>query len=266
VTDEIWLNVLGLRARVTLDDDDLAAEMRRAWSACLTEPGPPMLEVRGDPSLVEVPSDPSLVEVRGASRASKPPPRNLDPDLERLTQTLTVAAIEALAGRRLMLHACAVADGDRSVIFVGPSGMGKTTIARTLGRRWSYVTDECVAIDTDGLVTPFPKPLSVANDGPVKHQSAPSELGLQPAEIPARPAAIFLLRRDPAAGTPQVEPVSTVRAVALLAEHVSYLPRLESPLTQIADLVHSARGAEVLTYAEAAHLAPLVEARLGGVS
>lgn len=257
MAEEIWIEVLGLQTKVTLEDEALAAEVRRAWSACLTEPGPPLVEVRGDPS---------LVEVRGASRASKPPPRNLDAELERLTQTLTVAAIEALAGQRLMLHASAVADGDRSVVFVGPSGMGKTTIARTLGRRWAYVTDECVAIDADGSVVPFPKPLSVVSQGPAKQQAAPSELGLEPVTTPTRLAGLFLLRRDPGAGTPVAESVSTVQAVALLAEHASYLPQLDRSLARLADLVHTAGGLEVLTYAEATHLAPLVEGRLGGAS
>ncbi len=60
-----------------------------------------------------------------------------------------------------------------------------------------------------------------------------------------------------------MESVSTVQAVALLAEHASYLAHLERPLARLADLVHAAGGLQVVTYAEAVHLAPLVEQLFG---
>ncbi|GAA1930637.1 hypothetical protein [Nocardioides marmoribigeumensis] len=255
--DEIWLHVLGLTAKVTLDDKQLAAEVRRAWSACLLDTSAAVPDLVIEPDRTD-----SQVEVRGASGASKPQD-DLAAGLEHLTQALTVTAIEALAGQRLMLHACAVARGDRSVVLVGPSGMGKTTVATVLGRRWSYVTDECVSVAGDGRVTPFPKPLSVIGAGPAKTQVAPTELGLTPCAERTTPAGLVLLRRDPGAGEPTVERVSTARAVALLAEHTSYLTQLERPLARVADLVHAVGGLQVVTYAEAVHLAPLVEEHLG---
>lgn len=256
MSEEIWLDVMGLTAKVVLDDEDLANEVRRAWSACLLDP------TDADPDFTIEPEATPVVKVRVASRASKPPD-SPEMRLERITQTLTVTAIEQLAGKHLMLHACAVAKDDKCVVFVGPSGMGKTTVARILGRRWAYVTDECVVIDADGSVRPFPKPLSIAGESSVKSQQAPSDLGLSVSDHSTKPDALFLLRRDPAVDESTVEAVSTVQAVALLGEHVSYLAHLERPLSHVAGLVHAVGELRVVTYADATQLEPLVEAAFG---
>jgi hypothetical protein len=244
VSEVLWLDVLGVTAKVTLHDPDLGREVSRAWSACLLEPAT-------DGAVAF-----EIAESMDASLGADLPAR-----LELVTQSLTVSAIEHLAGERLMLHACAVADetSQRCVIFVGPSGMGKTTVATTLGQQWNYVTDECVSVNEDGLVTPFPKPLSVVQDpGPTKAQVSPCDLGLEPARSASTPVGLLLLHRDRTRAAPAVEEVSTVKAVALLAEHSSYLASLAKPLSHLARLVHAAGGLRVVRYAEAADLAPLV--------
>jgi HprK-related kinase A len=63
----------------------------------------------------------------------------------------------------LQLHAATLARDGQAVVFAGPSGTGKSTLAAgLLSRGWSYLSDEFALIDPDTrLVHPFPKALCV---------------------------------------------------------------------------------------------------------
>lgn len=74
-----------------------------------------------------------------------------------LTRTLFSMAIVKKGG--LLLHASAIADGNISFVFCGPSESGKTTIARLLQKK-DVLTDETTAIVNKGnryyaYATPF---------------------------------------------------------------------------------------------------------------
>ena len=148
----------------------------------------------------------------------------------------------------------------RAAVLVGPSGMGKTTLAAELGRRWAYVTDECAAIDRGGAVHRFPKPLAVGASGGLKRLVSPTEAGLVPPPASIELDAVWLLDRT---GTSDVElaDLAPARAVAMLAEHTSYLAALERPLHRLADVVERSGGAQVLRYQEAADVDALLAAR-----
>ena len=101
--------------------------------------------------------------------------------MEWLTARVTLEGIESQHGRLWMLHACGLADpaSGATVVLVAPSGTGKTTAARVLGRTFGYVSDETVAIGPDGAVVAYPKPLSLLEGGVrPKRQRSPRELGL----------------------------------------------------------------------------------------
>lgn len=70
---------------------------------------------------------------------------------------------------RIFVHAGVVAHGDRAMILPGGSFSGKTTLVAALVKRGAtYYSDEFAVFDHDGLVHPYPKPLSIrpeANDG-----------------------------------------------------------------------------------------------------
>jgi hypothetical protein len=235
------VSALGSRIDLRVSDGDVAARLRRAWAPCLRT------EDDGGPVDATVTDDDLLG-------------RPTDELLELLTQRVTVEAIGVRAGELLMLHACAVAnsDGD-AVVMVGPSGMGKTTMARTHGTRWGYVTDETAAIEADGRLLSYPKPLSMTRPGLVKEQVSRDDAGLTRAPDELRVRRVLLLERREGAGEVEVEELRTVPAVALLAEHTSYLARMERPLARIAGLLHDTGGLLRVDYAEAADLAPLLE-------
>ena len=113
-----------------------------------------------------------------------------------LLSQVTIRAIEAAAGTRLMLHAAGIADADGLVLaLVGPSGMGKTTASVYLSRQgFSYVTDETVSIGPEGDVLPFARPLSLRRSGG-EVQRSPDELGLGLSPRDLRIARIVLLDR-----------------------------------------------------------------------
>ncbi|WP_426323935.1 PqqD family peptide modification chaperone [Microbacterium sp. E-13] len=182
--------------------------------------------------------------------------------LSDLSQRVTLAAIRHARGRLWMLHAAGVALEDgRVVVLVGPSGRGKTTAARTLGRTYGYVSDETVAIAPGGSIHPYRKPLSVIErpDAP-KIQLAPSELSLRPLpDVPLRLAAIVLLDRRPDAGDePLVEPVDLGDALTEIVAQTSYLPSLPQPLRTLAAHVAAAGGIRRVIYREAESLVPLI--------
>ncbi|GAA4287439.1 hypothetical protein GCM10022262_17980 [Georgenia daeguensis] len=158
-----------------------------------------------------------------------------------LTSRLTNRAIENLAGRFVSLHACGLSDGTGRVLaLVGASGSGKTTAALALASDdFGYVTDETVAVDRDGRVVGFPRPLAVADPESVggKSQRGPDELGLRTCPDELTLGAIVLLhrvpeRRDP----PRLERLSLLDAVTALVPHTSFLTSVDRPLQALAEL------------------------------
>ena len=149
------------------------------------------------------------------------------------------------------------------MVLVGPSGRGKTTASRELGRHFAYVSDETIAISADGAVHPYRKPLSIIDDPAApKIQVPPSQLGLRPLpDADLRVAAVALLDRRPDhAGEPVVEPLDLGDALAELVAQSSYLASHRAPLSEIAAIVHATGGVRRITYREAADLVPAIGA------
>lgn len=176
-------------------------------------------------------------------------------DFERvasmLSTQITLAALAKNAGSHLMLHAGGIARDDGSVAaIIGPSGRGKTTTIRHLSRYFGYVSDEAIAITSDGAVVPYRKPLSVITDGyRHKQQVAPSDLGLCPLpDADLRIARLALLKRsEDGVAESRVEQVPLAEAIAELVPETSYLVELSNPLRRIAEVVEMTGGVLRLT-------------------
>ncbi|HVL62695.1 MAG TPA: ABC transporter ATP-binding protein, partial [Microbacterium sp.] len=182
--------------------------------------------------------------------------------LSGLSQQVTLAAIEAARGRAWMLHAAGIATPDgQVVVLVGPSGRGKTTASRALGAVYGYVSDETVAIDDDGRVWPYRKPLSVIEDRSLpKTQLSPSALGLQPLpDAELRVAAVVLLDRDPShPEEPTVEVTDLGDALEELISQTSFLHDQAAALRFIAALATATGGIRTVKYREAATLPSVI--------
>lgn len=205
---------------------------------------------------------PPVEERQREVRILAPTLSHLERSLSDLSTQVTLAALDALRGTRLLLHAAGVAAPDGRVLaLVGPSGRGKTTASRHLGLHYGYVSDETVAVDLDLTVYPYRKPLSIIVEGkPFKEQIAPSDLGLLPLpDAPLRLAGITLLDRDPDIDTPGAFPVDLIDAICEMTPQISYLPELPSPLQYIARIVDQIGGVTRLIYRDAADLPALVE-------
>ncbi|AZZ49455.1 hypothetical protein SAMN06295924_101248 [Rathayibacter rathayi NCPPB 2980 = VKM Ac-1601] len=234
--------------------DEDAARIADSWASCAAEPDDEARDV-----LAEVAATPSA-SLDDSPRVSSATLEQLE---ESLTSTLTVEAIGARRSDLLMLHACGIADDSGRVLaFVAASGTGKTTIARTLGLRFGYVTDETVAMTPDGRVLPYPKPLSVKplTGSAPKAQLAPGSLSLRPVpEVPLRLAGVVLLERRDGVGTPFLEDVDPMEAIEDLVPQTSYLSARPRPIADLVRTLTGLGGVRRLVYSEAGSVVPLVE-------
>ena len=247
MTQNLPIEALGAVVEINLDglSEADADAVRNAWRDALAD----------RPEGGATPAHPVVMPLVAPDRTAM---------LADLSQRVTLAALEQRRGELWMLHASGVAaDDGRVVVLVGPSGRGKTTAARTLATHFGYVSDESVAVDHDGRVWPYRKPLSVIEErGAHKVQRPPSELGLLPLPGAAlRLAAIVLLDRVAAAGEhAEIEALDLGEALGDLVSQSSYLTSMASPLHTIAALAAATGGIRRVTYREAASLPEAIHA------
>jgi hypothetical protein len=169
-----------------------------------------------------------------------------------ITARVTLAALDATAGRRINLHAGAVADEQgRTLAVIGPSGSGKTTAISLLAGRLGYLSDETVSLDDDLLVHGHPKPLSIITDieAPrLKHSLSPDELDLRhPPERSHLHRIVLLHRGTSEAG---LVPVPPARAIVEIVEQTSSLVQLEHPIHRLSTTIDACGGVWGLEYTE----------------
>lgn len=256
----IQLELIGRRVDVAVSGsraNTLERLIAGAWDRCLAQdPAAPPAAV------VEVVLDHHPAVVKAARERGLLAGHDELPLMSSLSSTLTKKAIELGHGRLLMLHACALADPStgNTVVLVARSGTGKTTAATTLGREMAYLTDETAAISDGDMVVPYPKPLSILDDGqPPKLQISPSDLGMLPAPPHSKVTAVALLHRASECTTPSIERVPTLEALAAIAEQSSAIQLLPRPLHLIAGLLNRTGGLKRISYREVADAAPLIK-------
>ncbi len=95
----------------------------------------------------------------------------------------------------VFVHAGAVGVGGQAIVLPGKSFAGKTTLAAALVRAGAeYCSDEYAALDADGRVHPYPKPLSVRTGGLVaedrrsRASAAPPRIGRCPSDSSSSPS------------------------------------------------------------------------------
>lgn len=243
----VTVRALDVMVRIGVDDPELVPAIEQAWHLCLAGGQAPEADVR-------------VPDHDGS-------PDSVARSLQLLTQSVTLAAIGARAGRDVMLHAGGLSHPvtGASIAYVAPGGTGKTTVTTTLGRGRGYLSDETVAVASDGAIVSYPKPLSIRRpEGGLKDETSPGALGLAAACSEPWLAGIVALRRDLAPGSPiDVVDVPLLDALVLIAPESSSLARLERPLRRLADVVEMGGGLRVVHFAEAAQLEPLVADVLG---
>lgn len=264
------LGVTGLDVRVELRlrgdrADELDSLLRQAWSRCLDVPA----EREGEPiSLTLAAASPAASQLtRGGSSLSADEAERL---MVRATQSITGSVIAAQAGNLLMFHAGSLSHPatGASVVFVAPGGTGKTTLCRTLGRHYGYLTDETVGIEQGGRIMPYPKPLSIRTDPTSYHKNehSPDELGLAVAHPRPYVARVILLARDDHhKDVPEWEELPLLDAIAALAPETSSLSELGQGLRRCAELIDATGPVLRVRYSEAESLTGLVADLIGGV-
>ncbi len=284
MSETLQLHVLGTRVEIEIAGDGAAlatAAVREAWGE-LVLPGAADADGRGageaEPEVAaEIVADGPLHFTVGDEQETHQ-------FMDSLSSRATLAGIDARSGELLMLHAAGFAHPDTGTVIacVAPSGTGKTTISGAAAGHLHYVTDETVAVEADGTVVRYPKPLSVKQTGEgwvPKLQRAPGSLGLTVApEAGLRLGGIVLLRRlrdgeVDAAGAgagaadqlaePRLEPVDLFDAIIELVPELSYLGRMQHPLQRIAAAVLQTGGARRLVYREAGEAIHLLAAHAG---
>jgi hypothetical protein len=120
----------------------------------------------------------------------------------------------------VFVHAGVVGVGERAIVLPGRSFAGKTTLVAALVQAGAeYWSDEYAVLDADGLVHPYPKPLSVRTDGTRVTEERPVEsLGGLAGDRPLSVAVIAFTSYRPGAAW-ALRPCSAGEGAVKLLEH-----------------------------------------------
>lgn len=183
---------------------------------------------------------------------------DLEPVLEKLEWYARVYVAEN-AEDRIFVHAGVVAWEGEAILLPGTSMSGKTTLTGELARIGaSYFSDEYAVLDDEGLVHPFPKPLSVREEGSTEQREVdPGVYGTKQATEPL-PVGLVVVGSYEEGGTWQPEPMTPGQGTLELLKHAPAARR--KPDRVLAALEKVASRARILVGArgEAAEAAPSI--------
>jgi hypothetical protein len=162
----------------------------------------------------------------------------------------------------VFVHAGVVAHRGHAIVIPGKTYSGKTSMVAALVRAGAeYYSDEYAPLDENGLVHPFPKPLSLRRmGGQVDH--AVESLGGVAGTDPIPVGLVVATTYEPNAEWAPVRLTSGEGVLALLEDT---LPARTRPNEWMRALTIAAQGAVILqgTRGEADDLAPVLLATLG---
>jgi len=165
-----------------------------------------------------------------------------------------VAALDAvirsrlgeLAPRHVFVHAGVVAMHGSAIVLPGSTMAGKTTLVAALVKAGAeYLSDEFAVLDEDGLVHPYPKPLSIRLDpGRRKQTEVPIEMHGGQVGGERVPVAVIAVTRF----VPDAEwrPVSRTAAEGAMALLASALPARLRPAQTLTTLRRACANALVV--------------------
>lgn len=180
-------------------------------------------------------------ELNGRCLLELPPSGDflLDPEAGRVTvrggdddealreHRIVSSAVGTLLSMRrdLVLHASAVAVDGRAVLFCGPTGRGKSTLALALGEAgYGVLGEDGVAIDLEGeRPVAFPGARGIRVRGLGADGGRRTDLVADPAPVepPPCPVAAVVLLGD-RGGALSIEPLPAARALALLTPNLTH--------------------------------------------
>ena len=154
------------------------------------------------------------------------------------------ACIALHSPAHVFVHAGVVGYGGRAIVIPGRSFSGKTTLVAELVRAGAiYYSDEFAVLDENGLVHPYPKPLSIRLDGPSQTDFDVSALGGLAGESPI-PIGLVAVARFVPDGRWQPRRLSGGESV--LAMIANTVPAQERPAQALAAVKRAVEGALVL--------------------
>lgn len=143
------------------------------------------------------------------------------------------------------IHAAAVAVAGVGIVLPGRSFAGKTTLAAALlAAGATYYSDEYAVLDGDGLVHPYPRPLSLRPRGRGSEvEVEPAALGARVGRRPLRPGMVVLTAYRPDATWAPAEVSAGAGALGLLGHAIPVRARPDETLDAVRA---AARGCLVL--------------------
>jgi hypothetical protein len=171
--------------------------------------------------------------------------------------------VAVLAPARTFVHAGAVEHEGRAIICPGYSFAGKTTLTEAFVRAGAtYYSDEYAVLDSDGLVHPYPKPLSIRSGEQALQAEHPVESLNGVAGVDPIPLALVVITyyRSGADWAPR-ELSPGEAALGVLSHTVTARTRTDEAIRAISRAVENAVTLEG-ERGEASELAPRLLAQL----
>ena len=160
--NELAFESYGLQIAVGANRPELLDQIRRVLPPGAQLVSPVGVQSRFDFTLTE---KNSFTLSRNGEELSGVESIDLDLALEML-ETQIRLYLGTRAPESIFFHAGVVAHHGRAIVIPATSFSGKTTlVAALVSAGATYYSDEFAVVNRDGLVVPFPKPLSLRQDG-----------------------------------------------------------------------------------------------------